>query len=895
MPTYMHRAACFAALMLYAVLCGAVDLNRQVDFAISAQKLDVALMEFSRQAKVQVIASTEQLRNLSTGGVTGNLTISSALKKLLANSGLVFKTVGESAISIGKSGELAVGAASATTSAAEAGDGAGQLRLVQSAQNPASSDNSSRNRSEDSGSREKIQEIIVTATKREERVQDVPISMAVIGPQEIERRGLVGMEDYLRSIPGVNEIDRGVVDNAIVVRGITSAPQAENFSSGATVATYFGETPITGAGGYIVGGVDVRPVDLERIEVLRGPQGTSFGSASLSGALRLIPKSPDLDRFSAKAAATYSYTGGHGGGNNMIQGVANIPLVEDKFGIRLVGYRYYDSGAYRNIVGLDPATLTIADRWGVGDVARGFTQDGVGDMESTGGRISVLWKPTDNLSATLHVLTQEVAQNGYPFATLGEYEQAEFPVASQRRVDGSPEEYRESNIDIYNLVLNYDLPWAVVTATASRTDSGVSPLLATGLTPFPFTQATYMDVESSVAEIRLASRLGGRVQFLGGLFYEDTHNPNIQYLDWPGVSATNPLPTLRLPATDPLARIDTVRKVIQRAVFGEISYDLSNKLMATLGGRYFDYDRTEYRLQEGGYLNVLYGAGVPSNLRIDESDQIFKANLTYRSTDQSLLYASWSQGFRLGRPTTGVNPVLCDNDGDGLIDGTRVTIASTDEIGSDYLDSYEVGAKLALFDRRVIVDAAVYYQEWNDVPVQVRLSGITPQCTSTTFTANVGGATSRGVEFQSSTLIVDGFRVDFGAGYVKAELSKDVPTLNAPAGSRLPGAPRVNANLGLQYDFKVAGRDAFVRADSVYAGEFYGDLLETPGLKAGGYLKVDARTGIMLGRLSAELFVRNVTDRNDFTWRGPSGGANPFFGYRLRPRTIGLQLGYVFQ
>ncbi len=884
-------AVAVGMLSLAGKVAFADDTPRVVsNFNLPAQSLADSLRAVASETRTSVLFDERALAGKQAPALKGRVSADEAVARLLVGSGLRVQRLNDRTIVLAP--------ANASSSATSNHTGAMQMAQVDPAQEHAGKTDTehSQAQADENTQGTKLQEVVVTATKREERVQDVPISMAVISPQDIEKRSLVGMEDYLRSVPGVNEINRGVSDSSIVIRGITGSPESENFSSGATVATYFGETPITGAGGYIAGGIDVRPVDLERIEVLRGPQGTSFGSASLSGALRLIPKSPDLDRFSAKVAGAYSDTSGRGSGNNMIQGIVNIPLAASKLGIRVVGYRFYDSGVYRNIAGIDPATLAIADRWNVGDVVRGFTKDGVGDMESTGGRFSALWKATDNLSFALQVLTQKIAQNGSPIATTGEYEQARFPVAARRRVDGSPEDYRESNIDLYNLVVNYDLSWAVATATASRTDSAVSPLLSTSVSPFPFTSATYSDVKSFAAETRLASRLDGPFQFLGGLFYQDIDSPNTQYADWPGTAATNPLPLLGLITTDPLVREDTTRKVTERAIFGEVSYDLSDSLTATLGGRHFDYDRSEYVLQEGGFFGRPFGSGVPSNIKLDEGDQTFKANLSYRPTDRSLFYASWSQGFRLGRPAPGANPVLCDPNGDGLIDGTGVTIASTREISSDYLDSYEVGTKLALFDRRMSVDAAAYRLEWNDVPVLVFLdtaAGL--QCSRVTYTANAGAARSQGVEFQTSTLIVDGLRVDLGFGYVEAELTKDAPALRAPRGSRLPGAPRVNANLGLQYDFWIAGHGAFVRADSLYAGEFYGDLLQTPGLKAGGYVKIDARAGIRLGQFSAELFARNLTNRNDFTWRGTIGGTNPFFGYRLRPRTVGIQLTYTFE
>ncbi len=867
--------------------------ERELD--IPAGDLALALRSLAKQTGLEVIFQPDDLRGIKTRGVKGRLSPQEAVAQMIDGTKLV--------ITRDPAGVLLVAPAAKSTNVSRtARDGIGMELAQAGASSIASREggqsadgkNSSSFRADSQdGDRSRIQEITVTATKREERMQDVPISMAVIAPQDIERRGLIGMQDYLRAIPGVNVVDVGASDNAIVVRGITTSPAAENASSGPTVATYFGETSITGGGGNLVGGIDVRPVDLERIELLRGPQGTTFGSASLSGALRLIPKAPELDRFGAKFAAGYSQTSGHGSDNNMIQGVVNFPIVEERFGVRIVGYRYDESGIYRNVAGLDPATLAIANRWGVTNLVDGYVQDNIGSQLSTGGRIAALWRATGSLRIALNVLSQRIEQKGRNFASLGPYDQASLPVAPIRRADGYPGEYSKSNIDLYNIVMDYDLSWAALTTTASRVNSGVSPFITTTGSPFPYTGATYQEVRSSTAEARLASRLEGRLQFAGGLFYEHVDSPNVLYGEFLGTGiAPNPLPSLGLTATDPLNISQTTRKLTQRALFGELSYALTDQLTATLGGRYFDYDKQEYRLSEGGLVRVPYGTGVPTDIRSSEEGHTLKASVSYKTAADGLLYASWSQGFRLGRPAVGVAPGLCDRDNDGLIDGRNVTIESTRTIDSDFLDSFEIGAKFALFDRRLAIDAAAYHQKWNGLPILVFLPNA-GGCNGS-YTANAGAARSDGAEIEASFAVIEGLKLTAGIGYTRAELTEDAPTLSASKGARLPGAPRVNANLGAQYDFRIAGHKSFVRADSFYADEFYGDLLQTPGLRAGGYAKVDARAGMSFGPLSAELFVKNLTDRNDFTWRGIAGGTNPFFGYRLRPRTIGLQLEYAF-
>ncbi len=854
---------------------------------IDSQSMETALREFGRQLNLQVVYPTEVVGTaLMAPALSGRYdSASSALDKLLEGSGLSYRFVNAETVAIRVARPIADSARMEAARLARAA-APGSLQPVEAAKPGATADQTS---SSSASAGLKVEEIVVTAAKRGlESVQDLPMSIAVITHQDIERRGLIGMEDYLRSIPGVNQIDQGAVSNAIVIRGITTQPQSENFYSGATVATYFDETPITAAAGIGQGGIDVRPVDIERIEVLRGPQGTAYGSGSLGGTLRIIPAKPKLDNFSAKLAASYSDTAREGGQGSMVQGVANIPLVANKFALRAVGYRYDESGFYRNIAGTDAATIAASDRFGLGDYVRGFVQDDIGHTLTTGGRLSALWQATDKLDLSVNLMTQKIEQDGWPAVDVGSYDQIRVPIAPQGRMRGEAGEIFDNEMNLLNTVVNYDFGWAALTSALSwiDADSAGSQATPASFIPFAGPSATivHSDFKSFTAETRLVSKFAGRFQFLGGLFYEDVDNGYLNTLEWPGSLATNPF------GTDPMAYNHLTRSLDQRAVFAELSYQLTEKVTATVGGRYFKYDKDQSQLLEGGLNGLPIGAGVEQRRKNGEDGSTFKASLSYKPVQSALMYASWAQGFRLGRPDAGVPLGACDTDRDGLIDGTSVSIESTRGLESDFLDNYEIGGKFTLFDRRMAVDAAVYHIDWDGLPVNVRAPG----CIYGYF-ANAGAASSDGVEVQASVFVSQGLKVDFGAGYTSAELSTDVPGFagSPRKGSRLPGSPKVSANLAAQYDFDVAGHKAFVRADSFYTGSFYGDFLQTPVMKAGDYIKVDARIGVAFGNLNTELFVRNLTDEDTFTWRG-SSVSTPFFGYRLRPRTIGVQLGYTF-
>jgi outer membrane receptor protein involved in Fe transport len=859
---YLAASVCAAGLLLSGG--SFAQTEKPVNFNITATDLANALNQFARQSDRQIVFSSAATAGRRAKPLSGSYRPQEALDALLRDSGLVYD--------VAQDGTIVVSAGRSNTSTPGGVPAANPIRT-------AAVETTESRASRSQGTPAGAEEIIVTATKRSEKLREVPMSIAVIGNQEIDRRGLIGMQDYLRSIPGVNQIDQGSISNSIIMRGISTQPASENFYSGPTVATYFDETPITGAGGIGQGGIDVRPVDIERIEVLRGPQGTTFGDASLGGALRLIPVKPTLDRYEAKAAVSYSSTAGLGGDNTMVQGVVNVPIVTDKLAIRAVGYRYDESGYYRNVAGTNPTVLAAAQRFGLTDFVRGFTQDDIGRMRTVGGRLAALWQPTEKLTVAINLLTQKIEQDGRPSTDFGTYDQVRTPIAPRGRLRGAPGEVTDNNIDLASAVFTYDLGWASLTSSLSwiDADSGSTSALPIGFLSFAGLSTTTVasHFRSFTTETRLATQFDGPVQILGGVFYQNVKNGYANTFWYPGTQATNPF------QTDPAGLSTITRNLDQRAVFGEISYKLTDSVTATIGGRYFDYEKNERDFQEGGLYGISAGAGVPVQFDDGEGHSNFKASLSFKPTDDTTLYASWAQGFRLGRPTVGVAPGLCDRNNDGVIDGSGVSLASTRRINSDSLDNYEVGAKLLLLDRRLSVDAAAYHITWDGLPIGVRVGSC-----NASYTANAGAAVSDGLEFQTGYLILDSLKVNFGAGYTSARLSKDAPALNALKSAQLPGTPKFNANLGLQYDFDISGHGAFVRVDSFYTGAYYGDLLKTPSLRSGDYVKVDLRAGVVIHNFDLELFVRNLTDERTFTWRDADNS------YRLQPRTLGVQIGY---
>jgi outer membrane receptor protein involved in Fe transport len=847
---------------------GAQTVEERSDTGIVAQPLAAALKEFAARTGLQVVYGAELARGMSTNGAPAGLSVDGTLKALLQGTGLEFEFVAERTVAIREKGEKKTVEVSSDE----------MTRVVQAQ----SSDN---HPSTEDSQNLKLEEILVTATKRQERIQDVPLSITAVTADEIDRRGLVSAEDYLRGIPGVSQISNSL-GQSIVIRGIETSPGSlNNFFSGTTIATYFGETSTSNTAGLTGNSnVDVKLVDIERVEVLRGPQGTAFGNSALGGTVRTIPVAPKLDRLEGKASANYSASSGTGGDNHMIQAVANLPLVQDKFAIRAAAYQFEDSGFYRNRAGSDPDFQSAAAFFGASAFAT--NQDEVGSSNFTGGRIAALLQATDDLKLTLSYLTQKTEVDGYAITTAGGYEQALMQVAPQHVIRGQRHGVSDTDMDLANATMEYDLGWGNVLATFSHIGSGSTyalPFYLPVLPGLPLSESGSGEHREHSGEIRLTTQLDGSLNFLAGLYAEKLEDESdISYYEY-----GNPQPF----GTDEfLGEILEQRDLKQKAAFAEITWKFLRNFTLTGGARAYDYER-------GAHAdNSAFTGGVVTTTEndTDASGTSFRGNLSYKPTEDSLVYAGWSQGFRLGKAQTGLPAGLCDQLGDGIVDGTQITIAGTRVVNSDEVDNYEIGTKLAFLSRRLTLAADVYRIDWSGVPFTVSVPSSAPSsCAGLGYVANAGAARSEGVELEGTLHVADNLRVDFGGSSMRARLARDAPNLTPAAfeGDRLPGSPKINANLGLQYEFSIAGYPAFMRADSIYVGPFFGDLQESPETRAGDYVKVDATARVTVRKLIIELFVRNLTNVDEFTFHG-SGGI--IAGYQLRPRTVGLQLGYSF-
>ena len=715
-----------------------------------------------------------------------------------------------------------------------------------------------------------LEEIVVTATKRETSLQDTAMSISAIGGETIDKRNLVGMEDYLPFIPGVSMQDRGAGQNNITIRGVGNGSQQGQTATG----VYFGETPITGLGSTLpgdgAGSGDIKLVDIERVEVLKGPQGTLYGASSMGGTVRVIPNKPDLSSVEGRIATRYSQTTENGGDNTMVQAVVNLPLIEDELAIRAVGYEFNNDGYIDNVAGSSPSQQVI-DAVALGGIA---VDRKSGDEKYTGFRLSALWQPIDALSLSLSYIGQDIEQNGLREVNIqlpNDFQQVRLAIDENGRSEGL-----ENELDITNLVVEYDLGWGVLVSSTSNIDYSTNSRFGFAFgSAEPVRGFGSIDSDITIQELRFLSEFEGPFQLLVGYYYEDNEKFRGRETSWYGDLSDN----------DKFI-FDREEFLEQNSLFGELSYQLTEELLTTVGFRLFDYEK-------GTPVNRFNGNPRSTEGESGSVDGVnYKFNVAYNLSDDVLIYGEWAEGFRFGRFQTIKDPTadaIDDPDGDGrlsFVDGVERFVGEG-LIDSDSVENYEIGIKAGFLDGRLTVNGNVFHIDWTGIPVGVRsLAG-------GNFFFNAGEAKSEGAEVEIKAQLSDSLVANISGSYTETVLVEDAPTLGGEKGDDLPGSADVTFNIGLEYQFMVGQYDSFARADYLYVSDYYGVINpDSDDIASGDYGLLDLKAGIAMGGFDVDLFVKNVTNANDYTW--VENLWNVGRAYRLKPRTIGLNVAYSF-
>lgn len=748
---------------------------------------------------------------------------------------------------------------------------------------------------------DQIEVVTVTAQKRKEDPNKVAMSISAVSGAQLQSQHVADFTDLTRVVPNISFTaatgngGAGPGTSNIEVRGISSAAGA------ATVGIYLGDVSLTVGNVYTMGTVEPKFFDIDRVEVLRGPQATLYGASSMGGTIKFVPNEPDLkDREFTTYADVSSLKGGST--SYSANAVANFPLLTDELALR-IGVQTQRAGGFIDQV--DGAGKVLAN-----DINK------IDDQEL---RVALKWQPLRTLTITPSFYYQKVDAKD-----IAAFNFELPPYQAQKQV-------REPSKDILqtaNVAVNWDLGWADLVSSTSyfkrkfdriqngsaynsyslstfltSTDDGgnASPELIDAIAGLPSAVNINNRVRQVSQEFRLASRpYDEKVSpwtWLGGLYFSNQHTGIDENDPIFGVNATfasfgyaTPDPDLlpgwngaSFPGDNSFQGVFRYREK-QSSIFGEANYYFTPSLHATVGARYLKGDST-LNQRNGLYLA---GAGNNSNTSLSSTAFTPKYAVTWEVNPQHTVYGTAAKGFRLGGSNVFVPPTTCGQDleANGLTQGPATYAA-------DSLWSYELGSKSRFFNNRLSVNADVFYIKWKNIQQGVYL----PTC-AYTYNANAGNAVSKGFEFDIKAKPVSGLTLSASGGYVQAELTNDEGVnngvLGAVRGAQVQGVPKYNAAVSAQYNFAVFGdKSAFVAGGVQWVGPSKGSLNPaSTDYDRPGYHTADFSAGLTVDRYKFTAYVKNAFD-NDTVIQHPQV-ASIVQGYRVTPRAIGVSVAAKF-
>lgn len=700
--------------------------------------------------------------------------------------------------------------------------------------------------------------VVVTANKRKERLQEVPMAVSAVSGDDLRREGANSFADYATQIPGLNLISSSAGQAQLVLRGITSGSGQANSS----VSTYIDDAPYGSSTVYAEGSLltpDIDPGDIERIEVLRGPQGTLYGANSLGGLVKFVTTPPDSTHEYGRVTA--GYTSVNGGGSGFTErAMLNLPLIQDKLAVRVNAYHRDDPGYIDNV----------------------FTgKSEVNEDKVDGGRAQVMWTPTDKVSVRFSALSQNLSGDGLANTGVEVDPTTLLPIygyQKQSRAAGTGEfaiKYR-----LYDLSLNADLGWATLVSSTSygtqkvNQDGDVTaaygPLLnpVFGLDNGGYSVTQPVSLGKFTQELRLQSSAEQVLAWRVGMFYTRENTTNHQTVNV--FDATTGAP-IDLPNLAELSIGPGIFK--EWAGYADVTWHATSQLSVLVGARH-THDSTSYTQVGSGLLTG------PSDFTIRSADTptTYLFNPSFKFNDNLMAYVRVASGFRPGGANVGVPPGL----------GAPLSFAP------DKLTSYELGFKSTSLDQRMIFDADAFYIDWSQIQLTSTAGGFV-------FLSNGGKARSRGVEANWQYQVVHGLVLSANASWTDAALTANTPPgLYGYNGDRLPWVPKWNANVGADYDFPLGGAwSGFVGASYRYVGARMTDFLSVPGprISVPAYHGIDLHAGTYVGNWTIRGYVKNVTNARGITslaseTTDPQG--SPFAASYVPPRTVGVTVGLDF-
>jgi iron complex outermembrane recepter protein len=707
-------------------------------------------------------------------------------------------------------------------------------------------------------------EVVVTAQRRSESLLSVAAPVTSLSSADLARQGDVRLTDYAATVPGLNLISSQPGQSVVIIRGINTGFGA---AIPATTATYIDDVPYGSSTASAYGSIatlDLDPATLQRVEVLRGPQGTLYGASAMGGLIKYVTARPSLTTYGARMQLDGSSIDGGGQGYG-VRAMFDGPLVNDLLGITISGFKRVDPGY-------------------IDDPHR--NRKNVNSSHVDGGRLALLFQPTDKFTANFAALIQDTKTGGTSDVDLN---------LDQTPIYGKYQQVRYGNEDwefhnrVYSLSLNYDLGWSnltSITSYATRTarwgieESVKFGPLISGLIGVPnigvFDNIT-LDNNKTTQELRLASPDNDTLEWLGGFFFTREHSLKPEAFGQP-ISLTTDLP---VPAAYTPGGFfnDTLHDSYREyAGYADVTYHFTSQFKVLGGLRY----STNSEQSVTPYSGLLNG---PATVTVgDSSDHsltyLFSPSFTF--DDHNMAYIRIASGYRPGGPTG--------------VTSTDIYGGAPTTYKPDSLTSYEIGYKGSLPELRMTIDISAFDIEWKDIQVLSEVNGFF-------ITGNGAKARSSGAEFNWTWKPLTGLNLSANGAYTDARMTADSPAISAKSGDELPNVPKYSANVAADYDFPITTDvTGFVGTNYQYMGARVVDFIS--GVPAGyvrpempAYDIVNLRGGISRRGLTIEGYIKNVADTYGFARLRSEvrdGYSSPLAAAIIQPRTYGLSVGYKY-
>ncbi|MEO0044632.1 MAG: hypothetical protein RL329_4081 [Bacteroidota bacterium] len=746
-------------------------------------------------------------------------------------------------------------------------------------------------------------EVMVTANRKAENLQKVPMSISTLNAAELRRNNSLEFRDYAIRIPnlafgtqgGGGTFNDGRMSNQISIRSIGGA-QATSF--------YLDETPLPET-------IDPRILDIARVEVLRGPQGTLYGSGSMGGAVKVVTNRPDASKMEGSVLLSSGVVR-DGAIDHNIEALYNIPLVKRKAALRIGAFRDYQSGIFDKVLlkswNGQPTRILNAN-------TPRQTQDVVENIDGKtkyGFHAGLGIYPTENFEIQAKVIYQNLSGKGYDFADTCACN------LKQKRVAGFPESFYDKWYHA-SLVNQLQLGMSKLISSTSYTNRQfdeiedqtefistipgfTAPVLSDAGLFWASGQQRGGKYNKFVQELRLSTQTDLAWNASIGAYYADEKLAEAGN----GITGSNGTAGIETSlqdhvvggasGSDNLYRFKNDSRTQEIAFFGELYYAPTADFKMTLGLRAFDATKTRTYNADGF---ILAPEVFNTTLQLHEKGINPRFIVNYEPTNKMNIYGSISRGFRLGGLNDAIPPVFCKADLDQL---TRENIKVPKDYKSDFVWTYEAGLKTRLLNDRMVLNAAVYYNDWSNLQQFRRLVNC-----GFVFTGNVGRASSIGFESDIKMRLIPGLDLGIGLGYSESKVEEVTLALGAQKGDRLPFAPRFTGNLNAQYAWDIApSTTAYIRADFQHVGERVSQfpILGADGVRAiekwrvlPAYSIVNARVGVNYKKYDFALFGNNITNEaanfGDVNALSAELAGRPRY-MRNRPFTVGISARAFF-